>query len=61
MGKTKLKIRGVSCQHCVKTVTDTLTTLEGVQRVKVNLRKGEVVVRYDASYITDHQSRSGNN
>ena len=53
MAKTKLEIDGMSCQHCVKTVTDALTTLEGVQRVKVNLRKGEAVVRYDASYITD--------
>ncbi len=53
MAKTRLEIRGMSCQHCVKTVTDALTTLEGVQRVKVNLRKGEVIVRYDASYITD--------
>lgn len=35
MAKTRLEIRGMSCQHCVKTVTDALTTLEGVQRVKV--------------------------
>ena len=47
MQKTKLKIRGMSCQHCVKTVTDALTALEGVQRAKVNLRKGEAVVRFD--------------
>ena len=53
MAKTKLEIRSMSCQHCVKTVTDALTALEGVQHVKVNLRKGEAVVRYDASYITD--------
>ena len=53
MAKTKLEIRGMSCQHCVKTVTDTLTALEGVQRVKVNLRKGEAVVRYAPDDITD--------
>lgn len=53
MAKTKLKIKGMSCQHCVKTVTDALIALEGVQRVKVNLRKGEAIIRYDASYITD--------
>ena len=47
MKKTKLKIGGMSCQHCVKTVTDALTELEGVQRAKVNLRKGEAVVRFD--------------
>ena len=53
MAKVRLEVKGMSCQHCVKTVTDALTTLDGVQHVKVNLRKGEAVVRYDASYITD--------
>ena len=52
MAKTKLKISDMSCQHCVKTVTEALTALEGVQRAKVNLRKGEAVVRFDASRIT---------
>ncbi len=47
MEKTKLKISGMSCQHCVKTVKDALTALEGVQSAKVNLRKGEAVVRFD--------------
>ena len=52
MAKIKLKINGMSCQHCVKTVTDVLTELEGVQRVKVNLRKGEAIVHFDAPHIT---------
>ena len=52
MAKTKLKIKGMSCQHCVKTVTDALTALEGVQRAKVNLRKGEAVVRFNELHIT---------
>ena len=47
MEKTKLKIGGMSCQHCVKTVKDALTALDGVQSAKVNLRKGEAVVRFD--------------
>lgn len=52
MQKIKLKISGMSCQHCVKTVTDALTALEGVQRAKVNLRKGEAVVRFDELSVT---------
>lgn len=52
MEKIKLQISGMSCQHCVKTVTDVLTELEGVQRAKVNLRKGEAVVHFDASRTT---------
>ncbi len=51
MAKTKLKINGMSCQHCVKTVKDALTALEGVQSAKVNLRKGEAVVRFDELYV----------
>ncbi len=52
MEKTKLKINGMSCQHCVKTVTDALTELPGVRRAKVNLRKAEAVVHFDASRVT---------
>ena len=52
MEKTKLKISGMSCQHCVKTVTDALTELPGVRRAKVNLRKAEAVVRFDASRVS---------
>ena len=51
MEKTKLKISGMSCQHCVKTVKDALTALDGVQSAKVNLRKGEAIVRFDESYV----------
>ena len=52
MAKIKLEINGMSCQHCVKTVTDVLMELKGVQRAKVNLRKGEAIVHFDASHIT---------
>jgi copper ion binding protein len=52
MEKTKLKIGGMSCEHCVKTVTDALTELPGVRRAKVNLRKAEAVVHFDTSRVT---------
>lgn len=52
MAKMKLKIQGMSCQHCVKTVTDALTGLDGVQSAKVNLRKNEASVNFDPSRIT---------
>ncbi|MDE0467397.1 MAG: copper ion binding protein [Candidatus Poribacteria bacterium] len=52
MEKTKLKIGGMSCEHCVKTVTNALTELPGVRRAKVNLRKAEAVVHFDASHVT---------
>jgi len=36
-----IKIKGMSCQHCVKAVTKTLSEIEGVQDVKVDLSRGE--------------------
>jgi copper ion binding protein len=42
---TVLKVKGMSCQHCVMSVTKALGKLEGVQNVQVDLEKGEV--RFD--------------
>ncbi|WP_027192729.1 heavy-metal-associated domain-containing protein [Megalodesulfovibrio gigas] len=35
-----IKVVGMSCMHCVKSVTDTLSKLDGVQQVQVNLETG---------------------
>jgi len=40
-----LKVKGMSCQHCVMSVTKALDQLEGIQNVQVDLQKGEV--RFD--------------
>jgi copper chaperone len=37
-----LKVKGMSCQHCVMSVTKALNKLDGIQNVKVDLQKGEV-------------------
>jgi len=42
---TTLKVKGMSCQHCVMSVTKALNQLNGVQNVQVDLGKGEV--RFD--------------
>jgi len=42
---TTLKVKGMSCQHCVMSVTKALGQLNGVKNVQVNLDKGEV--RFD--------------
>jgi copper chaperone len=36
-----VKIKGMSCQHCVMAVTKALSGIEGIRNVKVNLEKGE--------------------
>lgn len=42
---TTIKVKGMSCQHCVMSVTKALTQLEGVKNIQVDLAKGEV--RFD--------------
>jgi len=40
-GMTTIKIKGMSCQHCVMAVTKALSGIEGVRDVQVDLAKGE--------------------
>jgi len=35
-----IKIKGMSCQHCVMAVTKALNALDGVKDVKVDLKSG---------------------
>jgi copper chaperone len=36
-----VKIKGMSCNHCVMAVTKALNGIEGIKDVKVDLAKGE--------------------
>ena len=38
---TIIKVKGMSCQHCVASVTKALSDLDGVTDVQVSLEKGE--------------------
>ncbi|MFS8540464.1 MAG: copper ion binding protein [Tissierellales bacterium] len=42
--KKVMLVEGMSCQHCVKAVTNALTSLEGVTNVKVDLENKKVEV-----------------
>lgn len=44
--KTTLKIEGMSCEHCVKHVTEALKGVAGVKSAKVSLK--------DKSAVVDH-------
>ena len=37
-----IKVKGMSCQHCVMSVTKALGQLEGIKNVQIDLAKGEV-------------------
>ncbi len=36
-----IKVRGMSCNHCVMRVTKALQAIEGIKNVKVDLQSGE--------------------
>ncbi len=46
---TKLKIEGMSCEHCVRAVSGALEKIPGVETVvEVNLDRGEAIVEGSA-------------
>ncbi|MDR1192666.1 MAG: copper chaperone CopZ [Peptococcaceae bacterium] len=52
MTNTTLKVGGMSCEHCVKAVTNAVSGLAGVAGVKVSLRDGAAEVKYDPAKVT---------
>lgn len=49
METTTIKVSGMTCQGCVRSVTRVLQALPGVEDVAVSLEKGEAALRYDPS------------
>ncbi len=47
----KLKIEGMSCDHCVRAVTKALAAVPGVTRVvEVSLERGEAIIDGEAAF-----------
>ncbi|MDR2664929.1 MAG: copper ion binding protein [Oscillospiraceae bacterium] len=51
MESTIVNVGGMSCEHCVKAVTDAVSALDGVVSVKVSLEEGTAAVEYDAARV----------
>jgi len=47
----KIKIQGMTCEHCVRAVTNALSGVEGVTNVRVSLENHEAV--FDTSGKVD--------
>lgn len=47
METVELKVEGMDCDGCVKSVTRTLSGVPGVQKVDVSLALGNAKVTYD--------------
>jgi len=58
MSEQIYRVPDVSCDHCVRAITDELTKLPGVADVDVNLNSKLVTVRHDGS-VTDDRIRDG--
>ncbi len=48
-----IKIKGMSCQHCVRAVQKALEEIDGVSGVAINLEKGEAT--FEKSPAVDDQ------
>ena len=46
MTKESFKVEGMTCQHCIKIITDALKDKLGVHNVGINLDKKEVKIDY---------------
>ena len=47
MENTVIKVSGMTCQGCVRSVTRVLEAVPGVAKVDVSLEKGEAALAYD--------------
>ena len=52
METTTIKVDGMSCGGCVKSVTGVLTALDGVAKAEVSLEQKQAVVEFDAAKLT---------
>ena len=55
METTTIKVDGMSCGGCVKSVTGVLTALDGVAKAEVSLEQKQAVVEFDAGKLTRDQ------
>ena len=47
MTQESLKVEGMTCQHCVETITEALGAIVGTNKVAVDLDKKEVQIDYN--------------
>jgi copper chaperone len=55
MATATLKVKGMTCGHCVKAVTDALHAKAGVSRADVDLIAGRAQVEYDDTRVTPRE------
>ena len=58
MTQETLIVEGMTCQHCVKTITDALNGQSGVYKLEIHFDKKEVKIEYDEEKTTLKQISS---
>jgi copper ion binding protein len=58
MAKATIKVKGMTCNHCVMRVAKALKAVPGVQDAQVDLQKAEAVVTYDESKVAQDKLSS---
>lgn len=51
MASTVLTVPDISCEHCVKSVTNALTPVDGIQQVSIDIPTKQVTVQYDDARV----------
>lgn len=46
MARTVLRVDGMSCDHCVRSISKALESLEGVTKAEVSLEKHRAIVEH---------------
>ena len=52
MENTVIKVGGMSCQGCVKNITDVLSGMNGVASAEVSLDVGEAKLAFDPQLVS---------
>lgn len=52
MVKTSIKVAGMTCQHCVNSVTEEVSGLSGVISVNIDLASGNVEIESESNLAT---------
>ena len=52
MEKITLKVDGMACEHCARTITNALKTLPGIRSVSVDLKIKTVTAEYDPAHAS---------
>jgi copper chaperone len=58
MATTTLKVHGMTCDHCVRSVRQALESQDGVARADVDLQAGRANVDFDESRVTPRELAS---